>query len=41
MHIVLNYETPVSPAQVGMSADQRLLAFGLTSLEICKADCDK
>lgn len=41
VHIVLNYETPVSPAQVGMSADQRLLAFGLTSLEICKADCDK
>ncbi len=41
VHIVLNYETPVSPAKIGISADQRLLAFGLTSLEICKADCDR
>ncbi|APP75343.1 hypothetical protein [Xanthomonas vesicatoria] len=41
VHLVLSYETPVSPAQVGMSADQRLLALGLTSLEICKSDCSR
>lgn len=41
VHIVLNYEIPVSPAQIGMSADQRLLAFGLTSFEICKSNCGR
>lgn len=41
VRIVLNYETPVSPAKIGLSTDQRLLAFGLTSLEVCKSECNK
>ncbi|WP_127168832.1 sugar translocase [Xanthomonas sp. BRIP62415] len=41
VRIVLNYETPVSPAKIGLSMDQRLLAFGLTSLEVCTSECDR
>jgi len=37
--VVIEYHDPVSPAQLGISADQRRLAFGITSMKVCKPDC--
>ncbi|MFA1720295.1 sugar translocase [Xanthomonas campestris pv. raphani] len=41
IRVVLSYEVPVSPAQIGVSSDQRPLAFGLTNFELCTGACAK